>query len=206
MKRLTVDLYPCLDWRILRHAEPVRRGDPGVCSWTDAQTGAILHQALIRRSQGALDVRYAVATANGASEAQRHHAIALRRHPTGFGGEREFLLCPACHRPALCLYLAPGGPACRRCLGLAYACQAERAPARALRQARKIRNRLGGVSNPASPLPRRPRWMRAAVYAQWIARVHHNEDRWAAHEHTLLHRALDRFWMLEAKRLQRRGA
>ena len=88
-----------------------------------------------------------------------------------FGGYRPWFGCPVCADGSHCkrrvAKLYAGGElfACRHCYGLAYASQQENPRDRALRQAQKIRERLGGKVNVLDyPFPDKPRRMHWRTY------------------------------------------
>ena len=74
------------------------------------------------------------------------------------GGKRAFFLCPNCGKRA-CLLYAIRDWGCRHCHDLTYACQGERAEARAARQANKIRRRLDWHPGPLAPVGGKPMGM-----------------------------------------------
>lgn len=81
-----------------------------------------------------------------------------------YGGRRAWFMCPAqgCRRRVAKLYLDGGEiVACRHCNRLAYACQREEDDYRAMRQADKIRDRLGwgvGILNGRCGKPTGMHW------------------------------------------------
>lgn len=83
-----------------------------------------------------------------------------------FGNGRYWFRCPVadCGRRAALLFVDNSRLACRRCAGLAYATQGERARERGLRRAQDIRTRLGGSANILEPFPTKPPSMRWAKY------------------------------------------
>jgi hypothetical protein len=63
--------------------------------------------------------------------------------PRGHRGRRPWFVCPRCRTWAAILYLPPyGAPACRARLGLRYHSRFEDLERRAMRRARRIRERL----------------------------------------------------------------
>jgi hypothetical protein len=96
--------------------------------------------------------------------------VDIVRVPCRHGGTRPYFICPgvvngtACGRRVAKLY----GPGryflCRHCYRLAYACQSEDAMNRSVRQANKIRLRLGGNGGMSSPFPPRPKGMWRRTY------------------------------------------
>ncbi len=87
------------------------------------------------------------------------------RAPCQFGSSRPYFLCPGvvdgitCGRRVVKLYQRRRYFLCRHCYRLDYASQREDEMDRALRRAHKIRLRLGGAPDRASPFPKRPTGM-----------------------------------------------
>jgi hypothetical protein len=83
----------------------------------------------------------------------------------------------ACGRRVAKLY----GPGryflCRHCYRLAYACQSEDAMSRSVRQANKIRQRLGGNGGTSSPFPPRPKGMWRRTYERLREKAFDAEER-----------------------------
>ena len=77
-----------------------------------------------------------------------------------YGGNRAWFLCPGkgCDRRVAILYGAAVF-ACRHCHQLAYPCQRETAPDRALRRSQHIRKQLCGSANMMEPFPLKPKGM-----------------------------------------------
>lgn len=89
--------------------------------------------------------------------------VLVTRIPKPYGGTQVYYLCPRCGRRVLHLYGAQARFLCRPCSGLVHSSSRERHSDRALRQARKIRRRLGaepGFDYPAF----RPKHMKRATY------------------------------------------
>jgi hypothetical protein len=86
------------------------------------------------------------------------------------GGRRAWFRCPVysngryCGRRVALLYGAGELFACRRCYGLAYACQQETPMYRGVNRAQKIRMRLGGSPNLCEPFPEKPKRMHWRTY------------------------------------------
>jgi len=88
---------------------------------------------------------------------------------TNFDGRRRWFRCPSCGRDCRVLY---GGKVyrCRRCYGLKYQSQYEPGFGRALSQAQKIREKLGGYLCVDDPFPPRPRYMHWKTYRRLKAK------------------------------------
>jgi hypothetical protein len=104
--------------------------------------------------------------------------VSLEWTPCNFGGERPWFVCPGdrCGRRVAILY----GPGkyflCRHCYDLRYESQREDKAGRALRQAQKIRQRLGGSANMTEPFPEKPKGMRQDTYMRLF--WEHHEAEW----------------------------
>ncbi len=104
-------------------------------------------------------------------------SVSLEWTPCNFGGERPWFLCPSlgCGRRVAILY----GPGryflCRHCYDLSYESRREDKARRALRKARKIRERLGGGANMLEPFPEKPKGMHHDTYMRLFWRSHEAE-------------------------------
>jgi hypothetical protein len=105
-----------------------------------------------------------------AVERQVTESVRIVRVPCRYGGTRPYFICPgivngtACGRRVTKLY-APGRYfLCRHCYRLAYASQSEDLLNRSVRQANKIKQRLGGNGGMDSPFPPRPKGMWRRTY------------------------------------------
>lgn len=87
-----------------------------------------------------------------------------------FGGEQVYFRCPKCHRRVL--ELAMGGQRfrCRTCLGLVHASSQEGPVNRAMRQANKLKKKLGAELGLDSWYVR-PRHMRRSTFERIDARI-----------------------------------
>lgn len=96
-------------------------------------------------------------------------AIRIEWTRVNFGGERPWLICPACHRRCLALYC---GPRCRKCLDLRYRVELQSTLDRLFTRARRLRRRLGQVdASIAQPIPAKPRRMRWHTYLRLRERI-----------------------------------
>lgn len=89
-------------------------------------------------------------------------------------GRRWWWLCGRCDRRSAIVYLSGAGsvPACRVCLGLSYASQREKPPARAARRAAKLRRMLGEEDPKLwGDLPGRPKGVRWTTYLRRISEI-----------------------------------
>lgn len=92
----------------------------------------------------------------------KSHRIALTYTATRFGGRRPWFSCPHCQTARRVLYKGQRGFACRECLDLRYASEAEDETSRWTRRRRRVRDQLGAELN--GPLPARPKGMRWKTY------------------------------------------
>jgi hypothetical protein len=99
------------------------------------------------------------------------------------GGRRPWFICAAhvgerlCGRRVAKLYVAGPGFACRHCHDLIYACQQEGPVHRNIRQARKIREGLGGDPSLLDPFPDKPSGMHWRTYDRLRQRAEAAEQR-----------------------------
>ena len=115
----------------------------------------------------------------GAGGALQGETADVLGEPTRFGGERWFLVCPACHRRCLALFRLvnadrrPPMWGCRTCHGLGYQSQRLSTVDRANERLRAVGRRLDRTCNGAVAFPARPPRMRWATYLRladrWIA-------------------------------------
>ena len=82
-----------------------------------------------------------------------------------YGGKRAWFSCPVCLRRVAILY---GGElfSCRRCQSLVYECQYETEMNRSIRQAEKLRARLGWESGIMMGVGSKPKWMRWGTFSK----------------------------------------
>ena len=97
---------------------------------------------------------------------QQEQVISLDSTTPRYGGIRYWFLCPVTGERTRCLYLMQGADAfaSRAVHGLSYRSQSESAFWRSVRQAQKIRARLGGDPSIYSAFPTRPRGMHRRRY------------------------------------------
>lgn len=86
-----------------------------------------------------------------------------------FGGKRAWFGCPVCLRRVAILY---GGEllSCRKCQSLVYESQYETEFYRSLRQADKLRTRLGWDSGVMMGVGSKPKWMRWSTFSKLCAK------------------------------------
>ena len=98
------------------------------------------------------------------------YPIQLNWTSVHYGGKRPWFLCPAidCGRRVAILYL-DGVFACRHCRRLVYESQRETPDARAVRQANKIRERLGWIGGILEGRGGKPKSMHWRTYKRLVA-------------------------------------
>ena len=89
-----------------------------------------------------LELIYA-ASYGGNAPREIREAVFIERVSCHYGNTRPYFHCPKCDARRTKLYLFGPRFLCRKCYGLVYACQHEAPWDRAMRQANKIRRRLG---------------------------------------------------------------
>ena len=92
------------------------------------------------------------------------------------GVQRPWWLCPVCRRRARILYECKRW-CCRRCARLVYQSQRESTEQRAVRQAKRIRHRLGGSLTLFTGAPPRPARMHERTYHRLVQRLYRVEIR-----------------------------
>jgi len=122
--------------------------------------------------------------------------VKLTRTPCHLGGSRQWFICPSfwCQRRVAKLY---GGDIfrCRRCCRLAYECSRENAGHRALRQAQKLRIRLGGSADMSKPFPDKPKRMHWKTYDYFSSKSKLYEL-----EYLISLQAIAKLWINQSKR------
>jgi hypothetical protein len=160
-KLLNVEAVPALNVHQLYHAGALVLGTvtrwqwPNLIAITRAEIGRILLAV-----DGGLEV-----------------PVLIDWVPAYLGGDRPYFECPGCGARRWDLYLQADIVACRICLCLDYASRHEWwSPA--LRQAIKLRRRLGAEPGLLAPLPPRPRhYKRRQGYDRLVARIQAKEAR-----------------------------
>jgi hypothetical protein len=90
--------------------------------------------------------------------------VQLESTPCRFGGQRLWFICSRCARRVAVLYCPAKYFACRTCCELAYPSQKEDVGDRSMRQAGKIRKRLGWPAGFAHGLGSKPKGMHWRTY------------------------------------------
>jgi hypothetical protein len=160
--RDTVESYRSLDVNRLHRKGCLAPGWRGGWQWRrkDERVAWITMRAEADR----LHLSYRVRVGCGEWEVVEE-TILILRVPCRFGGLRPYFICPgmvngiACGRRVAKLHGSGRYFLCRHCYRLAHASQNEREWDRALRQANKIRQCLGGDPGMAAPFPKKPKGM-----------------------------------------------
>jgi hypothetical protein len=157
--KLTTDNMRALDIRKMARDGLLRTGSAFSWQWSVAGDVQASINAQVAADRVTLDYR---ARAPGGEWSPRRYDVLIDRTPCTYGGSRPWWICPAagCGRRCAVLY---GGDvfACRHCYRLAYRCQRETPDDRAMRQADKIRQRLGweaGIVNGEGGKPKGMHW------------------------------------------------
>jgi hypothetical protein len=179
---------------LLRHGVLVD-GWRGGWQWTSrgSRVGAI---ALVGGRQQ-LRLRYRVQVDHG-DWRPIDETVMLVWRACRYGGERPYLLCPGCSRVVLKLHLTSHIFRCRRCQRLSYASQRERDHHRALRRARRLRERLGENAETGAQIPPRPKRMDRRTYDRLAHEIEELEA--AADDDAAL------LFLRVAERIQRRSS
>ena len=109
--------------------------------------------------------------------------VRIVRHPCRYGGQRPWLLCPACVRRVAVLYLGGASAfsfSCRRCAKLKYDSQRSGVRLRLMRKAQKLRRQLGGSGSLYKPFPEKPRTMQWKRYERVKEMARKTEEEWAS--------------------------
>ncbi len=116
--------------------------------------------------------------------------------PCRFGGRRPWLRCPVrqCGRRVAKLYNSGRYFICRRCANLAYESQNEGWGTRALYQAQKIREQIGGSPNMSLPFPPRPKGMHWKTYIRLRGKEYRLAGRANAYSALLLDKLVGPGW------------
>lgn len=96
--------------------------------------------------------------------------VALARVQKPFGGKQTYLVCPRCRRRVMELALGRERFRCRTCVGVVHASSQESLTDRAMRQANKLKRRLG-VEPGLDSWYQRPKHMRRKTFEKIDARI-----------------------------------
>ncbi len=126
---------------------------------TNEETVANIH---VQSEEGCVRLNYRFRQ-NGGEWQSMNYFVCLTTTPCNYGGERYWFICPVagCNRRVALLYGYDEIFACRHCYQLVYRSQRETDNDRVIRQAEKIRSRLGwkpGILNPNGDKPNGMHW------------------------------------------------
>jgi hypothetical protein len=128
--------------------------------------------------QGKVILSYRHRSRLGAEWEEVKEPVSLEWTACNFGGERPWFICPEaeCGRRVAILYELRKYLLCQHCYDLRYESQREDNKDRALRWAKKIRQRLGGSANMMGPFPERPEGMAHDTFMRLF--WEHHEAEW----------------------------
>ena len=173
--RTTCESCASIDVRRWHRDGRLRPGQYFSCSWTQGEEPAA--SISVRAERDAVILIYR-SRSWGASEWKSiEQRVPITWTECHLGGRRPWFICSVCSNGRYCgrraalLYIAGERFACRRCYGLVYASQQETPMHRGIRQARKIRMKLGGSANLCEPFPEKPKGMHRRTYQRLQARA-----------------------------------
>ena len=124
---------------------------------------------------------YRVRMPGGPRWQQMDQRVSIVWHPCRYGGQRPWLLCPACARKVAVLYLGGASAlsfSCRRCAKLKYDSQRSGPRLRLMRKAQKLRRQLGGSGSLWKPFPEKPSTMQWKKYERVKEMARKAEEEW----------------------------
>ncbi len=145
----------------------LRKGQTGNWLWWDAETREETGRIGYICDGYSMQLNYR-ARDWGCEWESIEETILLSKTYPNFGGERNWFICPNCHKRRGILY---GGKyfRCRECYGACYQTQLEDEKSRALTKIFKRRNKLGGYGGLYEPFPQKPKGMRWVTYNRlWV--------------------------------------
>ena len=171
-KRGVVEAHRRLSANSMQKAGVFREGWSGRWGW-HADDGATANWIWVYGGED--EIRLDFKFREGSGEWQPvDQTVIITRVPKPFGHDQPYFFCPRCGCRALHLYGSQARFLCRCCSGLVHASTRERHSDRALRQARKIRRRLGaeaGFDYPAF----RPKHMRQTTFERLHSKLEQKE-------------------------------
>lgn len=186
-KRDTVDQHRSLDVNTLHRTGCLRPGFVGGWQWSrDGQQVANISFSF---ADDVLRLKYRI-RAGSADWQDVVEPVPIHWSACRFGGQRPYFRCPgikngrACQRLVQKLHGASKYFLCRHCYDLSYASQCEDRFDRAMRQADRLRRRLGGQNNLFDTIPPRPKGMWQRTYNRIIEQIEEFDD--AANEKLFL--------------------
>jgi hypothetical protein len=176
-KKTTTDECRSLDVRRFNREGLLKSGNMFSWRWSRAGQEVASIGALVYQDKLVLSYR----SKSGGEWEDVKESVPLEWTPCNFGGERPWFVCPGmvngvrCGRRAAILYGPRKYFLCRHCYDLRYESQREDNKDRALRQAQKIRLRLGGRTTMMEPFPDRPKGMHHDTYVRLCSEHHEAE-------------------------------
>ena len=168
--RSCTDAMLTLDIRLLHRAGRLAPGQ--LFSWRWSSSGRLIGEINLSSNVDQVSLRYRQRDQKGDWQAMEYQ-VRLSWTKCHHGGQRAWWLCPAagCGRRVAILY---GGAvfACRHCHRLIYQCQRETPDDRAIRQADKLRDRLGWQAGILNGDGGKPKGMHWKTYQR--LRIHHD--------------------------------
>ncbi|GBF27477.1 hypothetical protein MnTg02_02530 [bacterium MnTg02] len=163
--------YKCEDYRSIDLAWLNREGFLNRHWWstiTWSRGGETTASIRVKAEQRGLRLSYRARDWGGEWE-DVEELIPFSYSATNFDSRRRWFRCLSCGRDCRILY---GGKVyrCRKCFGLKYQSQYEPGFGRALSQAQKIREKLGGSLCTDDPFPEKPRGMHWKTYRRLEAK------------------------------------
>ena len=159
-ERLTTEDLPRIDIRVLKRQGVLQPNYPGIFSWKidnpiDGPMSFEIHR-------GWLSVEY-LSTYND-HKSKHTEDIAFDRTPCHFGGNRYWFLCPCCKTRIATIYKLNNVYRCRHCHNLPFRSQSESELDRVIRQAHKLRQRLGGPESLYELIKQKPKGMHNSTF------------------------------------------
>ncbi len=154
----TTDAYRSIDVRLLAREGVLKRGSWKSLQWT--RNGETVASIVVQAEQDRVTLIYHHRRRDDDWKDEQY-PVRIVRTPCHLGGSRPWFLCPAvgCGRRVAILY-GGGIFACRHCHQLAYASSREDISGRTMRQADRLRERLGWRPGIANGHGDKPKWMR----------------------------------------------
>ena len=137
-------------------------------SWEWTANSRVVSSISLRVESQALVLSYRKRS-NGENIEQR---VQMEKSACHLGGQRQWFTCPKCGKRVAVLYSPGRYFECRQCGGLGYASQKEGAGDRSIRQADRLRKRLGWVAGIAHGDGAKPKAMHWKTF--WRLKARHD--------------------------------
>lgn len=165
--RETCESMKSIELPVLRKQGMLNTGRKGVLTWSrdGKPTGSIR----VEMTEKGLELDYRYQEPHSDEWIPVREQLRFSFTAQHLGGERRWFICPSCGGRCAVVY---GGVRfrCRKCSNLAYQSQNEAPHFRALTQAQKFRQRLGGSLCTDDPFPEKPKGMHWRIYASLVKR------------------------------------